>query len=316
MIAFNGIRAINGVIWGVPIELKTLADTNRFQNNSISNLRKSAPEFGVYDPGSKFSGSKYFNSEQLYFSWINPNVSSIRSEITRIYSSNRTPVITIEPWNGNNDEKNLLADIVKGKYDTCIDKTIKILSEFSGRMYISWGHEMDQDLTKRYPWSGKDPESYILAYRYIHDKLNKTLNNKIMWIWAPVVKQGCEKYWPGSEYVDFIGIPIYSYPVWDKSYYGHIRSFKSWYDEKYALIKKFQKPIIIVELGVTGSSDYQTFWLQEAFQNINNLPSVEMILFFYAADISGSWGEKIETPDWRTDSGTVIGLIKWIKNEY
>jgi beta-mannanase len=142
---------------------------------------------------------------------------------------------------------------------------INILSHFTGRIYISWGHEMDQDLTKRYPWSGKDPGQYVAAYRYVHDRINKSQkNNQIYWIWSPVVKKGCEKYWPGDSLVDIIGMPIYSYPAWEKSYYGHIRSFKSWYEEKYGLVKSFQKPVFIIEFGVTGSTDYQTYWLQEA----------------------------------------------------
>jgi beta-mannanase len=312
MILFNSTRALNGIIWQVPSELKSSSQQDQQKTEEKSRIGKQTPEFGIYDPENKFSRSTCFSFEQLYFSWIDIDETTLQSKINKIINIKRIPVITIEPWNGKNDENTLLADIPKGKYDANIDKVIKILSHCSGRLFLSWGHEMDQDLTKRYPWSGKEPDLFVFAYKYVHDRINKSLKNgKIKWIWSPVAKKGCEKYWPGNDYADYIGMPIYSYPAWDKSYYGHIRSFKSWYEEKYNLVRPFHKPVIIVEFGVTGSSDYQTLWLQEAFESFNNFPSIETILFFYTKDTEGSWGKNFETPDWRADPETIIGLINW-----
>ena len=312
MIIFNSTRALNGIIWQMPSGEKSSQVSDLQKNDKDSTAGRKAPEFGIYDPENKFSGNRSFVLEQVYFSWIDLNEISLKAKINQIITNKRIPVITIEPWNGQNEENTLLPDILKGKYDKNIDQVIKILSGFSGRMYISWGHEMDQDLTKRYPWSGKEPDQFVLAYRYVQDRIKKNLNNEIKWIWSPVVKKGCERYWPGAGYVDFIGMPIYSYPAWDKSYYGHIRSFRSWYEEKYKLVRHFNKPVFIVEFGVTGSQDYQTFWLQETFESLKTYPSIEMVLFFYAKDIKGSWGGNFETPDWRTDPETITGLVDWI----
>jgi beta-mannanase len=318
MLFFNTNRAVKGITWSMPQATKTTLGWNQQESNetrAMTDVRISVPDFGVYDPESKFKTDKSFGLEQVFCSWINPDVSTLHEKIKDIFLNNRTPLVTIEPWNGTNDEKTLMEDILKGKYDGNISNVMQVFSGIQGNLYLSWGHEMDQDLTKRYPWSGSDPKLYVSAYRYVTEKFKKGLNNKISWIWSPVGKEGCERYWPGPGYVDYIGIPIYSYPQWDKQYYGHIRSFKSWYDEKYRLIGQFKKPVIIVEFGVTGSLDYQTFWLQEAFNTIKVTPSIEMILFFYAKDEKGSWGKDIETPDWRSNPEVITGLIKWIKAE-
>jgi len=314
MIIFNGNRAFKGIIWRKSNETKASTLKDQSNENLKSNKSAQSPYFGIYDPANVFKDNRTLTYEQVYFNWSDPNGKALQSKLDQIILNKRVPVITIEPWNGSNNEIDLLTDISKGKYDQNIDIIIKILSGCSGKFYISWGHEMDQNLAKRYPWSGKDPNQYILAYRYVQNRIRKGVKNEILWIWSPVAKNGCERYWPGSDYVDFVGLPIYSYPAWDKSWYGHLRSFKSWYNEKYSLVRQFHKPIIIVELGVTGSTDYQTFWLQEAFEYLKTSAPVEIVLFFYTKDTEGSWGKDISTPDWRTDPQTISGLVKWIKN--
>ena len=319
MILFNGNRAFNGIFWERPQVITTGNATFSDQENAVTvemKVRKNAPVFGVYDPEGRFSADTCFALEQVYISWINFDASALHSRIENIKRQKRIPVINIEPWSKAGKENTLMQDIIYSKYDAEIQKVIKSLTGFTGEFYFSWGHEMDQDLTKRYPWSGADPQKYIATYKYVADKLKAVPGIESKWIWSPVGKKGCDKYWPGAEYADFIGMPIYSYPAWDKSYYGHIRSFKSWYDEKYALIKQFNKPVIIVEMGVTGSPDYQTFWLQEAFNTIKSDPTIEAILFFYTKDTPGSWGANVETPDWRTNPDVIRGLVNWIRGEY
>jgi hypothetical protein len=73
---------------------------------------------------------------------------------------------------------------------------------------------------------------------------------------------------------------------------------------------------MIVELGVTGSQDYQTFWLQEAFNMIKVTPSIQSVIFFHTTDTPGSWGKEFATPDWRTDPDIIKGLVSWIRSEY
>ena len=318
MLFFNGNRALRGITWGMNDEQSQVVAPSSLAvpEGTLTKPREKAPLFGVYDPESKFTGDTCFDIEQFYLSWISIDEKSVSTRLENIVLNNRIPFITIEPWNGSGGEMTLMQDILSGVYDTNIQDVINSLNGIKGKIYLSWGHEMDQDITKRYPWSGSDPALYINAYRYFADKLDKNLSSEIIWIWSPVGKKGCEKYWPGDNYADLVGFPIYSYPAWDRSYYGNIRSFKTWYDEKFKLVEQFNKPVMIVEMGVTGSQDYQVYWLQEAFNTIKSIPAIEAVVFFQKKDTPGSWGENIETPDWRTDPEIITGFVTWMKSEY
>ena len=319
MIVFNGVKAIRGIMWNFPPSGISSSYTGSEGKNDTLHISREngtgAPVFGVYDSDRTFSKDTCFAFEQAYLSWMELDEKLLHGKIESIISRNRIPVITIEPWNGHHDEKTLLKDITRGDYDENIGKVTRLLSGFQGKFFISWGHEMDQDITKRYPWSGSDPKLFISAYRYFTDKLRKGVSNEIRMIWSPVCKQGCERYWPGGDYVDYIGMPVYSYPEWDRSYYGHIRSFRSWFGEKYSLVSSFNKPVIIMEMGVTGSTDYQVYWLQEAFTELKTTPSVKAVLFYHSKDIPNAWGTNVQTPDWRTDPGIIKGFVNWIRKE-
>ena len=61
----------------------------------------------------------------------------------------------------------------------------------------------------------------------------------------------------------------------------------------------YNKPIVIVECGVTGTKDYQLGWLSEAKRDLANFPLVEALIYFNAKDTPGAWGKQYATPDWR-----------------
>lgn len=169
---------------------------------------------------------------------------------------------------------------------------------------------MDQDLTERYSWSAAEPELFVRAYRHYYDETVRSVSTPITWIWAPVVKPGTERYWPGDTYVDVVGIPVYGYPDWELSFFGQVKSFDDWYFDKLSLIKRYQKPVIITEMGVTGSYSYREQWLSQAFRTIRQSPDIKAVIFFQAGDTPGVWGDNIPTPDWRIDPNMAVELMR------
>ncbi len=125
------------------------------------------------------------------------------------------------------------------------------------------------------------------------------------------MKESTCKYWPGDSYADFIGMPIYSFPAWDQMTYGYIRDFKSTFGDKRRFVAELGKPIIITELGVNGSDDFEGFWLHQAFIGLDSQPDLAAVVFFYAKDSDGVWGEKLDTPDWRVNPDLLRGLVAW-----
>jgi len=310
MIYYNGNHALKGVLW------KGTEEQTAFQKELTTDTIKKLKsiEFGIYDPENHFSSDSIFHMQQIFISWVNYDRNKLLALALSLKKRNIRPFINIEPWPLDERKDELLSDILQSKYDSILDELCVVLNKVESKLYISWGHEMDQDLISRYPWSASEPEKYINSYRYVVDYLNKQVKNEISWVWSPVVKKGCKQYWPGTEYADFIGMPIYSFPDWDKSYYGYIRDFSTTFNEKYNIIKSLDKPVIITEMGVTGSFDFQEFWLRDAFIKMQEIKALEGVTFFYAKDTPGAWGEHFGTPDWRCNEEMLRAYVNWFKN--
>ncbi|TDQ30586.1 glycoside hydrolase family 26 protein [Zeaxanthinibacter enoshimensis] len=298
MVWLNGYKAIDALLWSKPAHAPVmLAQDNTELNPSL--------EFGIYDPYHSWRDSATtWNYEQFYLHWVNFDPAAIQREIKRVLQRETKAILVVEPW--SKYQTPLFNDIIAGRYDVEIDKINQVLQGFKDTLYICWGHEMDQDLTTRYDWSSRDSAGYKAAYRYVHSRLKE---NPVKWIWAPVGKDNCNDYWPGNEYVDMVGLPIYSLPDFDYAYYGRIRSFKEAFGEKYTLVKGHDKPVFLVEFGVSGSDDFEAYWVREAFDAFNTFPLLKSVVFFNSKDIEGAWGTAYETPDWSINQELIAALI-------
>ena len=309
MIFYNGNHALKGILWDGPEEQAELQ-----KQSNIDTIKKLKPIiFGVYDPENHFSSDSIFRVEHLFIYWNNYNRKKLLANALLLKERNIQLFITIEPYALDERNDELFEDILNGNYDTVLLELSTLLNEIGSKVYLSWGHEMDQDLVGRYPWSAAEPKDYINSYRYVVDYLNEAVKNDISWIWSPIVVDDCKKYWPGSEYADYIGMPIYSFPELDKIHYGSIRSFSTIFQYKYNIIKSLEKPIIITEMGITGSLDFQDFWLSDAFVKIWKIPEIEGIFFFYSKDSDGVWGQHVKTPDWRSNDRILRSLVIWLQ---
>ncbi|MGE3776595.1 MAG: glycoside hydrolase family 26 protein, partial [Pirellulaceae bacterium] len=201
-------------------------------------------------------------------------------------------MLTIEPWPKADIQQPLLQAITAGQYDDNLASLAQSLQALQGPVYLSWGHEMDQDLTRRYPWSAASPADFIAAYRYVVDWLRQRVQTEIRWIWTAVLKEGSARYWPGDAYADFVGMPVYSFPEFDHATYGYIRHFRQTYEDKRKIATQFGKPLCITELGVHGSAEFASFWLHQAFLALDDYPELAMVIFFYSRDSAGAWGDR------------------------
>ncbi|MDX1585929.1 MAG: hypothetical protein R3222_04260 [Balneolaceae bacterium] len=318
MIYYNGKRTIDGITWGAQfdtsVEGQGPVNSVDLDTETSKIDRPQKLLFGVYDPDDVFQSQEVFEIEQLYISWVSYDKTQLIKDLNAIISDGDSPLITIEPWPRKESERNLMKDIANGNYDDIIGDLCSVIENVQTRMYLSWGHEMDQDLTERYPWSDVSPHNFVDAYHYVVDKLNNC-SESVEWIWNPVAKEGSQKYWPGNEYVDYIGLPVYSFPQWDNQFYNYTRSFTQTFGEKYDLVSDYGKPILITEFGVTGSTDFQVYWLQQAFTSFVDYPLLRGVIFFHARDTEGAWGNQLPTPDWRTDTTTILSLVEWYQRE-
>jgi hypothetical protein len=76
-------------------------------------------------------------------------------------------------------------------------------------IFLRFASEMNGTWTA---WDG-DPEKYIRTFRLVHDVLEEEAPNVAM-VWSPndVPKFSMAPYYPGDEYVDWVGVSLYTEP--------------------------------------------------------------------------------------------------------
>jgi beta-mannanase len=263
-------------------------------------LASPAINLGAYDPGGLLQHEPAVKIEHVFVNWANYHSGDLLRQLHTIRDKGRQPLISIEPWADaaiTPLSSSLLADVITGKYDRTIRALASDIAEFRDAVYLRWGHEMES-VTGRYPWAVRNAEIYKNAYRHFVTACRLYAHN-IFYIWSPVGDNGCERYWPGPAFADFVGLSVFGFPQFDLRYYHKVRSFSEQMDEKYRRIAAFQKPVIIAEFGVTGGQDFQQAWLRAALQDMKNYPLLKTVAYFQAKDTPGAWGPRCATPDWR-----------------
>jgi beta-mannanase len=178
-----------------------------------------------------------------------------------------------------------LDEIVSGKRDKELANIASQLAQYGGPAIIRWGHEPEKS---RYPWGGKPAAKYILAYRYVVDYLRKyNPQQKLSFMWSPVGTSHGTKYYPGSDYVDYVGCSVFN---------TENRSFAKVFAPKYRTLARYGKPIIIAECGVQAQQD-QAAWIAGLKASASQFPLLKAVIYFNAVD-PHPWvnGQK---PDWR-----------------
>lgn len=262
--------------------------------------------FGVYDGGfpNTFAGLEKFEDRlqykfpiiAFYSAWGDkPSEQFPTRMVETINRMESVPMITWEPWVVDFDEKirtNLprvaereyasLGAIARGEYDFYLVPWAKAAAEYGKPIFIRFAHEMNDPY--RYPWgpqNGNRPEDFIAAWRHVHIIFEKMSATNVLWVWSPHISMPWfEYYYPGPEYVDWIGVGVLNY--------GNVASWSRWWrfdqilEKAYPSLLKLNKPIVISEFGTVGNGGNPYEWYRQAFYQIDHTyrRGVRAIVFF------------------------------------
>jgi cellulose synthase (UDP-forming) len=256
--------------------------------------------YGVYDFQQRFSEARGVAIEHIFVSWLSSNSSNaIASSFEYANKRNRWLMITVEPFPAEGRSSQLMEDVVAGAYDSVIASICQKIGSLPLPVFVRWGHEMEI-ANVRYPWSGAKGDNYIAAYRHFSEKCRVDAP-KIYLVWSPKGSGGLPQYYPGEEFVDFVGLSIYELAGYDHDRFGKVMSFQDLFIPKYNRIVAFDRPVIIAEMGVSGDSKYQARWMADFFRSAENFPLLRTIVYFNAKDSRGAWPGKYGIPDWTID---------------
>jgi beta-mannanase len=269
-------------------------------------------EFGVYDPADIFKSATDFRIEHVFIAWEPFDARKLRQKAAEAAKRGRDLMVTVEPWptaakmrRGGNF---MLREIAQSKYDAQIDRVCSELAKSSGRTLLRWGHEMEA-VSDRYPWAHQDPKNFVAAFRHVVERCRK-LSTGTRIVWSPRGDGDLRKYYPGADYVDYVGVSLWGLQKWDRKHGGRDRAFREVFWETYRNVVAYAKPVVISELGISGDEQYVDRWLGEIMDHQTNsakFPLLRTIVYFNDKE-PHYWPKGFGSPDWRVDPTKLAAL--------
>lgn len=246
---------------------------------------------------------------QVYVSWGSDEENKFPgNRVKNILNLGSIPLITWEPWLDNfsvvqypdikpqkTRSKHGLADVADGFYDRYIIDWAKDVKAVKYPVFIRLGHEMNDPF--RYPWGphNNEPYEYIAAWKHVHKVFREQNVDNVIWVWCPHVSYlGYEKYYPGHEYVDYIGFNILNYG--EGMEWSDWHSFDELFGLHYRHFEPYNKPMMIAEFGTLEYGGEREAWFREALTDFpEKYPLVKSLLFFH---VHNDKTAMLKTFDW------------------
>lgn len=266
---------------------------------------------GMFDPGQTFNDFG-FNLKHQFTDWNYPD--QMEGAIVSAQNFNQFPMITVQPFVKKGMEpKNLLRDITSGGYDEQILEMARILNKYpSQKVIIRWAHEMD--LCQIYDWSTCNVGEFIPAYQHVVDLVRAQGATNALWVWSPAGgNPNTSLFYPGDNYVDYIGITALSSEDWD-NFFGYStapRSLETILNERYGIAEEFNKPFIVAELGISYHDPNldRTKWLTDAFTAIKSGKYPHLVGWVYFNDLNKTNPHITILPDFRISRDELFNSI-------
>ncbi|APG61196.1 glycosyltransferase [Christiangramia salexigens] len=258
-----------------------------------------------------------FDIISFYLAWDDESLAEFPHKLMNsIYDNNAIPLITWEPWPSELEltdtipelQKNekVLKHIAEGTFDDYIIEFVTILKFYKKPVYLRFAHEFDNP---QYPWSqvgNNTPEEFIRAWKHV-DQIIKDQNAfNIISVWNPWKPETMQDYYPGDEYVDWIGVTLLNYAELNQDGTSHSFNelYKPFHDDFYWFTRK---PVILAEFGSLNLNGDQNNWLDDAIKSIKHYKEISAIVMFNSGldkNIPRNNFYKEQYLDWSIDSIT------------
>jgi beta-mannanase len=178
-----------------------------------------------------------------------------------------------------------LQSIVSGQFDSVIQQYAQTLKSYGKPVFLRWYWEFNQNMLSGQPCGGYgDPSAFVAAWQHIWTIFHDTGASNVAFVWCPGLMGGnFAAYYPGDQYVDWIGIDGY-----DRSYKGTTAGdfagiFGSFYNEWAG----HGKPIMVAETGAIPTQQPQ--YLQSIQSQAPSMPLIKAIVYFDAVGPAADW---------------------------
>jgi beta-mannanase len=165
------------------------------------------------------------------------------------------------------------------------------------------------DLTLLYPWSSENPALYQAAFRHVVEVFRSEGSTNVKWVWSPAGQGNALAYYPGDDVVNYVGLTVLGDAGWDAEQgFQPRQSLADILRPRYQAVQAANKPIIIAELGVSGSAAEQDAWLREGATQLDEFPLVQGAVYFNARNAANNWRDT--EPDWRLQNPGALEALQ------
>ncbi|AKS46937.1 endoglucanase [Octadecabacter temperatus] len=256
--------------------------------------------FGVFDPGGDYSDVQGVAIEHLFLPWEDVFLPSLAEAETYTSARDRALLVTIEPWTWTRDERNspsvLQNGIASGAYDETMDTVCSALSALDRPLTIRWAQEMD-DESGQFIWAGWEPQDYVYAYKRMIDVCRNAAPDAAF-MWSPLGFENMADFYPGDDYVDVVGLSVFSLGPWEEQVLGEKQSFDDIFAPRYERALAFEKPIMVAELGFVGDAEHMAMWEADVRSKAALYPELDAVVYFNQQEVY-PWPNDFGLPDWR-----------------
>ena len=219
----------------------------------------------------------------------------------RVARSGAVPMITWEPWSAPEGERHQaiqpdisLARIADGSHDQYIRSWAHDVAAYRNPVMIRLMHEMNGNW---YPWgiftNGNTPELYVQAWRHVHRIFDEAGARNVSWIWSinnleriDGENHDIDAYYPGDRWVDWVSTSGFNW--------GNAYSWSSWrtadplYHDTYRALARYDKPIMISEIGTTSVGGDARVWVRQTFARLRtSYPLLRAVVWYDDIDGGG-----------------------------
>ena len=210
----------------------------------------------------------------MYYSgWYVPFPTSFATTVAK---NGAAPLVQINPEQGSKGIS--LAAIAAGRYDGYLSAYAEAVRTYGHPVILSFGHEMNGNWE---PWGYQHatPASFVAAWRHLVNVFRALGVQNVTWLWTVNIVNNTQTgtipdpapWWPGSSYVDWVGIDgYYLKPSWE---------FAPLFGPTIRAVRAITSaPILIAETGAVPAAD-QPAKIADLFAGIHSYGLLGFVYF-------------------------------------
>lgn len=196
------------------------------------------------------------------------------------------PEISWEPWDSRipartPQPKYTLETIIEGRHDAYIRRFAEAVRRYRGPLRLRFAQEMNGNA---YPWAesqnGNKRGEFVKAWRHVHRIFDRVGATNVTWIWSPVAGRIRTSQYPGSRYVDVLGLSGFNGGtlLFSKRWRSFAEAFGPPLDALHALAP--EKPVALTEIASAEQGGSKAEWITNMFAEIRRRPYIRAIVWF------------------------------------